>query len=755
MNIWRLSSRWSEHGSYSSTILDIFWKHGVVFIYNEGHDLDSVIHADNEEGGDLIAVTDGHRIVGLAKPLTSALNFEELKLGLRQLDAEKLSGAEAGIRGFRVRFLDISDRDDLWHETQKRFCCIRDETLKSSLKEIWNSRNNNETDKAFNIDASAKTLSQLIHGRSHQNVVLYQIPVYQRPYAWGEEQLQRFVGDIIRGIRNNENMFIGTMQLSAKRPLNPGRGEYFQEVIDGQQRLSTCTLILKALQHLDPNDKVSDFTNKFTWIETRVSNGQMQKYLDETLLWDDWEKSSGLNVYSSNLKLIVEILHSWMSGDGEENSEQNTPLDFFEYLTEKLSFVVIETEAGLSKTLQIFNTINTAGLDLNGGDLFKVRSYEYFKDYHQIECFKEISEVYETIDRENAKKGRSVCAIQEVLNIYQTIIVGKTSNQSKKAGLPIATIRFATETFFERFFDTRFGIQRWENFTSVTKLDKLKRIIDLDEIQWIIKDCNTLDNEITGQKFDEETLLAFYLIARSRYSEYAHLWHVFRFAYQDQGNNQELSANYFKGLARLFTIYSVIFSRKVNEIHSFIGNQVREMFELTPEQIVDSLYMKIDSQRDNFYSQLESQFAWYKTPKNLLCRLLEWLAREPSMQGHCEIRSIFEAAYDIEHIQSLNDIKQEEREAIVDKWGHKINGLGNLMLLEYDINRSIGNKSFNQKILRYGGGASGSSRLSVPNSIFRSYQEKKTWEVEYADKKLDNDKRLLMDFIFGKPSAQA
>jgi hypothetical protein len=41
---------------------------------------------------------------------------------------------------------------------------------------------------------------------------------------------------------------------------------------------------------------------------------------------------------------------------------------------------VIETRAGLSKTLQIFKAINTAGLDLDNTDVFKIRLYEYLSE---------------------------------------------------------------------------------------------------------------------------------------------------------------------------------------------------------------------------------------------------------------------------------------------------------------------------------------------------------------------------------------
>ncbi|QYY37435.1 DUF262 domain-containing protein [Ruficoccus sp. ZRK36] len=750
MNIWRLSSSWSQDGNYDSTILDIFWKHGVVFIRDDGKPLHSVNHADNDEEGDLIAVTDGDRIVGLAKPLTAVLDFTELKMGLRKSDAQRLSDAEADIRGFRVRFLNVSDLDDLGDQEPSRFCRINDETLKTRLKEIWTSKNCEDASKAFKIEASTKTLDKLIREKGDQDVTLYQVPVYQRPYAWGEDQIQRFLGDIIRGINKGEDMFIGTIQLSAKRLLDP-RGEYYQEVIDGQQRLTTCALILKALELLSPDESFSAFTKQFTWIETRVSNGLMQKYLDQTLFENALEDSSELNIYATNLKLIKKILEEWMSKDGEENSWQYNPLELFEYLTKKLHFVVIQTEAGLSKTLQIFNTINTAGLDLNGGDLFKVRAYEYFKDYHQFDCFDDISELYEKIDRINSNKRRSVCSIQEVLNIYQTIIVGKTYDPTpdKQSGLPISTIRFAPETFFERLFDTRFGIQRWENFTSVTKLDLASRIIDLNELQWIVEECNRLDSKWYSNNLYTETFLAFNLIYNSRYSEYIHLWHVFRFAYKDHENRQKLSTEYMKALARLFTIYSIIYAKKVNEMHTYIGNLVREMFNESAENIIDKLNEKIETKRDHFYSELDSQFAWYPTPKNLLCRLLEWLAREPAQRDPSETRMIFEGSYDIEHIQSLNDIKQEEREAISKEWGDKINGLGNLMLLEYDINRSIGNKTFDLKILRYGGDEEDCSKLTVPNSISKDYQGNKIWKMEFGEKKLQNDKEQLMRFIFG------
>ena len=78
------------------------------------------------------------------------------------------------------------------------------------------------------------------------------------------------------------------------------------------------------------------------------------------------------------LKLIKEILEEKL---GEIEGEKNENIEkLLDYIREKLFFVVLETDATLSETLKIFDTINSTGLDLNGADMFKIRFYEYLSD---------------------------------------------------------------------------------------------------------------------------------------------------------------------------------------------------------------------------------------------------------------------------------------------------------------------------------------------------------------------------------------
>ena len=98
-----------------------------------------------------------------------------------------------------------------------------------------------------------KTISQIWEDN-------YVVPIYQRNYAWGEEQITQFLQDIYDASQNEEsNYFIGSLVVLL-------RTDGLFEVIDGQQRLTTLLLICKKMgllnqSHLsyDSRPEVEDF----------------------------------------------------------------------------------------------------------------------------------------------------------------------------------------------------------------------------------------------------------------------------------------------------------------------------------------------------------------------------------------------------------------------------------------------------------------------------------------------------------------
>ncbi len=77
-------------------------------------------------------------------------------------------------------------------------------------------------------------------------ITQYQIPIYQRNYAWTREECKRFLDDIVKaGTPGNPNHYIGSVIV--KKEPNAG-GVNIYNVIDGQQRMTTVTLLLLALE---------------------------------------------------------------------------------------------------------------------------------------------------------------------------------------------------------------------------------------------------------------------------------------------------------------------------------------------------------------------------------------------------------------------------------------------------------------------------------------------------------------------------
>src|SRR5665213_2006609 len=230
-----------------------------------------------------------------------------------------------------------------------------------------------ETEKTFSINAKTCTLkynSQESKGTIFGNGIKYVIPIYQRPYSWTDEQIRKFLSDIFLSYWGNEGdviedpMFIGTMQLSVKN------NHSVQDIIDGQQRLTTFLILLKVLKQKFPNSEELKSVS-LDWLSTRVSNGQQQEYLSQVIQADLTFNDETLNPYLKNASLINQIIEE--ETKGENVSQINFEVErFVKYLLSNVYFVVIETKALLSKTIQIFKTINTTGLDLNGGDIFKI-----------------------------------------------------------------------------------------------------------------------------------------------------------------------------------------------------------------------------------------------------------------------------------------------------------------------------------------------------------------------------------------------
>ena len=599
-----------------------------------------------------------------------------------------------------------------------------------------------QNESTFSINAKTCTLisnSQDNGGTILGNNVKYIIPIYQRPYSWTSDQIKKFISDIFNsfwdkdGIVQNEPMFIGTMQLSTINKNNE------QEIIDGQQRLTTFLLLIKVLKIRFEKCETLEAVS-LNWLFTKVNSGKQQEYLLEVLESNSFLRKKTLNPYLNNTFLIDELVIQEIATKVGNFSEFEI-FDFVNFLTSNVYFVVIETKAGLSKTLQIFNSINTTGLDLNGGDIFKIRMYEYLKDIKKKDesAFEEISSLYKKIDDYNHNLGYNYIYINEVLSIYQYSLIAKYS-------LPVILYSMASDTFYERLFDTIFNINQWEHFKMNAKnidmsLDELNRIVE-SMFEW--ENCNY---------FSGEDACAVNFIWESRYSKYWSLAFLFIYKFKDLNDYWDKLLYFIRQISKLFIIYTIRFQKIKSDIYyGFMYKVIDAIVNKSYEEVIGLINMQIGEEKNHIEWY---DINWFITEnlientkrKNIVCKLSSMLHEDFRTKDQTEIdlirRKLFEQEIDIEHIQSVHHDDENKRTITWNKWGKEINSLGNLIVLERKINRSISNKTYSFKLKN----GYSNSEYKIVKSLSVNFGK---WDLEECIERKELERKKIVEYLFSK-----
>jgi len=205
------------------------------------------------------------------------------------------------------------------------------------------------------------------------------IPDYQRPYAWGKDQTAELLDDLTMALGRDEGepYFLGSIVL-IKQPDVPRA-----EVVDGQQRLTTLTLLFAVLAHLTADEETAHELRELILepgkkllgleakprLELRPKDaGFFRKYVQSSEQLDDLQAlndneldSDAQRAIQANTKLIQEKLDGW-------TPEHRLALG--QLLLQRTYLVVVST-ADLASAYRIFNVLNTRGLDLSPADVFK------------------------------------------------------------------------------------------------------------------------------------------------------------------------------------------------------------------------------------------------------------------------------------------------------------------------------------------------------------------------------------------------
>lgn len=605
-----------------------------------------------------------------------------------------------------------------------------------------------QSNKTFQIEARTVCLGADKLGNADYLLkpdMIFHIPIFQRPYSWGQPEIEKFIIDLFNsfwGISRDdasESLFIGTMQLTEERHSDE-LGQYF-DVIDGQQRLTTFMILIRVFQLFYPSENFVQEAPT-NWLRSSVSNGAQQGQLNDFLQSDslnglDQEK---VNRFKINAEIAAAVIAKQIT-PFDDQATYFKPADFIQHLFTNVYFVVIQTRASLTKTLQIFKAINTTGLDLNGEDIFKLRMFEYLKDRntarHENEIFQDISSLYTTVENKNKEYKWQALSMSKALSIYKYILI-------QRLRLPKVLYEMGTDTFFENLFDAVSRSAQPEHFSRIG--DPGLTCGDINDIIDAMIKWEDLDYPTT----EDECLVNF--VWYSRYGRFDLIKHIFLYQFRHDQFAGEKIFPFLKLLTKVYWCYSVIFQRRVYHLLTWTYNcldvLMAKSYDDTLEFIRKALF-DVDQYGRNIEFQvgqiLNSDITDNYRKKTLICRLSAMLD-EQYFSSEDDVRKaivnrLFGDTFDVEHIQSAKDSDLANRPAIAKEWENEINTIGNLVALEMKINRSIGNKKYELKKSSY--------KSSEFTSIARILTEYPAWTRKECKERLMVEKKKIMDYVFG------
>ncbi|GAA8192068.1 hypothetical protein HpDR15_07410 [Helicobacter pylori] len=206
----------------------------------------------------------------------------------------------------------------------------------------------------------------------------YQIPIYQRPYQWTEENCEKLLDDLFEDYEKDSesDYFCGSLVLVKSDP-NSKTETY--DIVDGQQRLSTFILLTKVLADLY-SDCLSDPEN-LKKLE-RLQEGWKDRHSERKRLNFNTIESNAEYDFQDALDFFDNSHHA---SKNDKNNYLKNAVCLKDYLRKKeiediskfigwlysnVKFITIICP-NIDKALRIFNVLNARGLPLNATDIFK------------------------------------------------------------------------------------------------------------------------------------------------------------------------------------------------------------------------------------------------------------------------------------------------------------------------------------------------------------------------------------------------
>lgn len=518
----------------------------------------------------------------------------------------------------------------------------------------------------------------------------YQMPEYQRPYSWDKERVEQLWADIFEAYKNHQedntmdaNYFLGSLVVVKNK-----NGAY--DVVDGQQRITTLTILFCVLRDLNlpeiqsyiPTilDSISSTkkSKERLKLTTQLNN---QALFETTVLKGITFEKISENLKENRFLQTANYFKNLIEKSKKENSEFyiHDFLGFIQYLFEKTTLIRIVCNDE-NFAIKLFSVLNDRGLDLTSADIIKAHLLQKL-DENQRTQFNEVWKRIETLCKQMGE------SLQGILNLYLYYLA--ESNPKKNLH----------DELKERLKNN----------------DPQQVILEIEDFAKFLSELNLdyQDKDISKLKYLPHSVYWKSILLTAKIKKYPYYDELkallVKYYYQSwiaDGTSNRIKQTSFN------IIKEVKNNQNIENIKQSILNNLKEY-----PNYLSSL------ERNNIYS-----FKWHKA----LLLAVEYEQRDdyPFVEITKDLHTehILPKEWQAESLNWSQFFDKNTADGL-------LNSLGNLTLLSGNKNIRASNKDYlNKKSIYIGKGEDGKTSFEITQSIFEHYPDKWTAENILARK---------------------
>lgn len=548
------------------------------------------------------------------------------------------------------------------------------------------------------------------------------IPDYQRPYAWEDTECQTLWDDIFEfaipdndatKFNTNEEYFLGPIVTFRNKEKNNKL-----EIIDGQQRLTTLMLLLRAFYSAfgsmqDPNSiNTKKEIEKCIWKTDEFGNPDKNALkIDSDVATDD-DKDEFLTIlktgiatrehksrYAENYKFFQSKIEQFL---------REYP-SYFSYLPMRVlnNCILLPIEAESQDTaLRIFSTLNDRGLPLSDADIFKAQLYNFY-------------------DKQNRK--------EEFINRWKKL--EKITNEifHPSTGTPMDEL-FTRYMYYERAkqgvkSSTTEALRKFYEKDGYILLKQESTLKSLEELAIFWNDVFIQNND----RFSDKILKQLCVLNFAPNGMWNYLVSVYFIKKRDEAGN--LDDNQFSDFLTKITAFIWRYAITNPGLNALRTPAYSEMVKIINNAPVDFAEFKIDK---DMFERTFNNFAFLNS-RPITKSMLAWWAFYKKSQKLLDQQTIFE----IEHIFPRK--RQEQEKSLSSSKALEL--LGNKSLLEKKINIRASDYRFCDKI-KYYRGFDNTKGYHKDGTNIAELVELAKHHTDFTEQDIDNrNKTILKEFL--------